>query len=120
MVGAGAVVTKDVPPNAIVVGNPARIIGYVAAPSAPVERPSAARPLDRARRDPATCPAAPGWCTLTRATDLRGSLVAVDHEADLPFVPRALLRRLRRAEPRVRGEHAHRSASSSWCACGAR
>ena len=29
MVGAGSVVTKDVPPNAIVVGNPARIVGYV-------------------------------------------------------------------------------------------
>src|SRR6476659_1999613 len=32
MVGAGAVVTRSVPPNAIVVGNPARIVGYVDAP----------------------------------------------------------------------------------------
>lgn len=30
MVGAGAVVTKDVPPGAVVAGNPARVIGCVA------------------------------------------------------------------------------------------
>ena len=30
MVGAGSVVTKDVPPNAIVAGNPARVIRYCA------------------------------------------------------------------------------------------
>lgn len=35
MVGAGAVVTRPVPPNAIVVGNPARIVGYVNATQTP-------------------------------------------------------------------------------------
>lgn len=29
MIGAGAVVVKNVPPHALVVGNPARVIGYV-------------------------------------------------------------------------------------------
>ena len=50
MVGAGAVVTRSVPPHAIVVGNPARIIGYV-----DVDGPSPPRPVAPA---PRTAPAA--------------------------------------------------------------
>jgi acetyltransferase-like isoleucine patch superfamily enzyme len=29
IVGAGSVVTKDVPPNAIVAGNPAKVLRYI-------------------------------------------------------------------------------------------
>jgi UDP-2-acetamido-3-amino-2,3-dideoxy-glucuronate N-acetyltransferase len=35
MVAAGAVVTRSVPANAIVTGNPARIVGYVDSASPP-------------------------------------------------------------------------------------
>jgi sugar O-acyltransferase (sialic acid O-acetyltransferase NeuD family) len=50
MVGAGAVVVQPVPPRAIVVGNPARILGYVDAGTsgAPGERP----PSEGERRAP--------------------------------------------------------------------
>ena len=37
MVGAGAVVTQNVPPRAIVLGNPAQIVGYVDARKKPDE-----------------------------------------------------------------------------------
>ncbi|MCI9278492.1 N-acetyltransferase [bacterium D16-50] len=37
MVGAGSVVTKDVPPHALVVGNPAKMIGYVCKCGAKIE-----------------------------------------------------------------------------------
>jgi acetyltransferase-like isoleucine patch superfamily enzyme len=43
MIGAGSVVTKDVPDYALVVGNPARVIGYVCACGHRKETPEAAR-----------------------------------------------------------------------------
>jgi UDP-2-acetamido-3-amino-2,3-dideoxy-glucuronate N-acetyltransferase len=109
MVGAGSVVTRDVPPYAIVVGNPARIRGYADTPSAP--------PIPAAGHDPA----APGSTAsrvrgvelhrLTRAVDLRGSLVVGEEGAGLPFVPKRFFSVYDVPSAEVRGAHAHKECA---------
>ena len=99
MVGAGAVVTRDVPANAIVVGNPARIRGYV-------DDESGGRAAQEA---PSKREGGPGALfELTVAQDLRGSLAAIEF-ADLPFVPRRFFTVFDVPSADVRGQHAHHS-----------
>lgn len=105
MVGAGAVVTKDVPPNAVVVGNPAHISGYSES-ARTVERPSATPSTPAPELG--SLPGKARMVSLTHATDLRGSLVAVDHHSDLPFVPVRTFVVYDVPSRDVRGEHAHR------------
>lgn len=100
MVGAGAVVTKDVPANAVVVGNPARIIGY--GPSA--EAPRAAR----LPAVPQELIAGAATIALRRADDLRGSLVSTELDDDLPFRPARYFTVFDVPTLDVRGAHAHR------------
>lgn len=112
MVGAGAVVTSDVPANAKVVGNPARIVGYVG---------------DRTVEPAATAPADADRSTRTQArsdlphgveiidlpihADMRGALVAGELEHMLPFVPQRFFAVFDVPSRDVRGEHAHRVCS---------
>jgi UDP-2-acetamido-3-amino-2,3-dideoxy-glucuronate N-acetyltransferase len=105
MVGAGSVVTHDVPARAIVSGNPARIVGYVDTtrtrrmPAAPEVRPAPITPL--AVRGVALH-------ALQLAIDLRGSLAAAEYPAHLPFLPRRYFIVFNVPGKDVRGEHAHR------------
>jgi len=109
MVGAGSVVTRDVPPNAIVVGNPARIVGYVNAASQTVIE------VDSSPSDSAVSLLAVtnvlGGVTLHRlkvVTDLRGSLSVAQFGKEVPFTPKRYFVVYDVPSKYVRGEHAHR------------
>jgi len=106
MIGAGAVVTSDVPPMAIVTGNPARIMGYDGAGSISAGTTSAApteigASVTRVR-----------GVTLHRLPyvhDLRGNLSFGEIGDQLPFEVKRYFLVYSVASKEIRGEHAHRS-----------
>lgn len=107
VVGAGAVVTRNVPPNAIVVGNPARIVGYVdsgqalGAPASSRLSPDIA--LQKSRVEGVTLH------RLKVVQDMRGSLSVGEMSRDIPFVPQRYFLVFDVPSADVRGEHAHRT-----------
>lgn len=123
MIGAGAVITRSVPANAIVVGNPARITGYVT-DGDPEETGGADDSRDRQAadghpraaeaedpsRDQAASRAANGarLHRLPRFIDLRGSLSVGEFARDLPFAPVRYFLVFGVPSRETRGEHAHR------------
>lgn len=102
MVGAGAVVTRDVPANAIVVGNPARISGYVSTVAHPVTHAPATT------RHDAVPVSGVQLMELPLITDLRGSLSVAEVGNKLLFEPKRYFVVFDVKSKEVRGEHAHR------------
>jgi acetyltransferase-like isoleucine patch superfamily enzyme len=108
MVGAGAVVTRSVPPNAIVVGNPARIMGYV---------PSGGRRPTPAEETPVFAVGKLGSALLgvgrvmvhelSLIQDIRGDLSVGEYTRDVPFTPKRFFTVFNVPTQEVRGEHAH-------------
>jgi len=108
MVGAGAVVTKDVPPNAVVVGNPARIVNYVSttAPGTLVKTDTLSPTLGQI--SPSQIPGVQ-FLRLPTIPDMRGALSFAEVDQYLPFVPKRYFLVYDVPSREVRGEHAHRT-----------
>ena len=103
MVGAGAVVLRDVPPHAIVAGNPARIIGYVDS-----DRPVGAAPQLATANTTTSRVGGVGLYRTPRVEDMRGNLTVGEFGRNLPFVPKRYFLVFDVPSAEVRGEHAHR------------
>lgn len=104
MVGAGAVVTHDVPPLAIVTGNPARIVGYdgAFAPVEPAPAPVERLPVAETRVRGVTLHQLP------QVDDLRGNLSFGEIGRQVPFDVKRYFLVYGVANKEIRGEHAHR------------
>lgn len=111
----GAVVTRDVPPNAVVQGHPAVITGYVDAPARLQHLPD---PHAGVQTGAAAFQAPSGVSTsvvrgvqlhhLREVQDMRGFLCAAEHDSNLPFIPRRCFWVYAVPNQQIRGEHAHR------------
>jgi UDP-2-acetamido-3-amino-2,3-dideoxy-glucuronate N-acetyltransferase len=107
MVGAGAVVTRSVPPYAVVVGNPARIARY-ASESTANGHPATNAPMPSPEMHQTIGSAGVRLLRVPTIKDLRGNLVAREVGKGLPFAPQRYFVVLGVPTKEVRGEHAHR------------
>lgn len=102
MVAAGAVVTRNVPPHALVKGNPARITG-----STYTNGENLSHKEDR-EKQPISRMEGIDFVALTTASDPRGDLLAVELSKQIPFEVKRLFFVMNVPSHHIRGEHAHR------------
>jgi UDP-2-acetamido-3-amino-2,3-dideoxy-glucuronate N-acetyltransferase len=105
MVGAGAVVTKSVPPFAKVVGNPARIVGYVDVAGEAIWEKGDYSTRQSIQKLGIGAAALHHFMIVN---DLRGNLTVCEFEKELPFIPKRHFMVFGVPGKDVRGEHAHR------------
>jgi len=104
MIGAGAVVSRSVPPNAIVAGNPAKIVGYVdAKPEVEISHTVPELPVVAVGIGGVTLHRLP------RVTDIRGSLTVGEFTRSIPFEAKRYFMVFDVPSMETRGEHAHRA-----------
>lgn len=99
MVAAGAVVTQDVPANAIVKGVPAKITGYSDVDTVSSDAPGL---------DSKETYKGPALFSLPTIHDMRGDLTVGEYPAELPFEPKRFFTVYNVPNSKVRGAHAHK------------
>ncbi|WP_386070684.1 WxcM-like domain-containing protein [Tahibacter sp. UC22_41] len=107
MIGAGAVVTRSVPPHAIVMGNPARITGYVSSARQQTSRHGGVTAFPQEPGVTATEVRGVTLHRLRQVSDLRGSLSVGEFPDDIPFPVRRYFVIYDVPSAETRGEHAH-------------
>ena len=105
----GAVVTSDVPPHAVVAGNPAHVTGYVSAaaggtPGRPIEMVHAPNEVGAV-----VLPNGASVIRFPEVADLRGQLTFGEVDGQLPFAVDRFFLVYGVESQELRGEHAHRS-----------
>ena len=109
MVGAGAVITRSVPPNAIAVGNPARITGYVGTQSIAQDTPASKASLSGSEKTISSDVRGVSLHELPHIEDMRGSLSVGEFDRSIPFAPKRYFLVFDVPSREIRGEHAHRT-----------
>lgn len=108
MIGAGSMVIQNVPPHAVVVGNPAKIIRYTEEASIPDVTPTYEA---NALSDGSILNLGVGGCKLypmANFHDMRGGLMVTEFGVDLPFIPQRSFYVHSVPNNKVRGEHSHK------------
>ena len=104
MIGAGAVVTQSVPPYAIVIGNPAKIIGYV---DAHTDKSQIENHVKKPVGSQKTSVAGVTLHRLNSVIDIRGSLTVGEFDHQIPFIAKRYFLVFDVPSKETRGEHAH-------------
>ena len=100
----GSVVTTSVPPKAVVMGNPAKIVGYV---DTPIYDHGIAQTRVSNTTSIASAVKGVALYTLKYVPDMRGALSVGEFHRDIPFAPKRYFLVLGVPTAETRGEHAH-------------
>ncbi len=100
----GSVVTTSVPPKAVVMGNPAKIVGYI---DTPIYDHGSAQTRVSNTSSIASAVNGVALYTLKYVPDMRGALSVGEFHRDIPFAPKRYFLVLGVPTAETRGEHAH-------------